>query len=920
MTISEEEKLALIQTNSQCLLLNNLKEIVATNGLEAEAKVLASTVQSAANVNSVPRLSSDIINFFGSPEKIVNEMVQPEDFAPFIDATPAQLSLLQPYLRFYIRESNKDQAASPAYIDTPIEFSEFVDGQKMVDLAKTRNANSSQILQPSSVQGYNVGIKEFNWVFDNKHEGDKIVKANLSLYFGSITELVNDHYLNFVFTDGTKDLKSPSPSKQLSRQQKIKKLRAKVREFESQFDATHKLTDKTPLGPLVSEDTERRDFRQLRVDVGWSMPELRKNETTGLFANRTQEIRFMRAVSRNKQTLLLNLTHYNLNFNQNGSVSLVLEYVASTDAYMLTPSSDILGGIDNRLIEAWIPTGYSPGFRLPFGIEIGETPARIEDFYPDGYLHQLLKYATSTSGRNQGLIKNEDEAELFKVEIDKIQAEIEGLEFLVQLEEILGESRADQLAEAQKYLTAASEAYEEALVYTRGSRYESFLSAVAEAGNLRFAVALQSSLSQRTTRRRRSVSKLKVMTLAEFYANSSFTTATEARNRMETLARAEAATQAEQGSPRTTQQYLLDRGVLDPTRRPDGTAPGNAALTAGGGTILPYIRLSDIIRTGLVNARMRGDLEIILGSFSPYLSGIPGYKEEEFVPLGDIPISLEYFGQWFFDNIMSQGRDVYPFRRFLDDLLNGLVLPIINDVCDEPTHRISMSYTSFTAKPVRQDVRISPSSLVPNTGYRPVPFGSLTAAQSPLKEIVAVLRQQGKPQSAQYLSLWGDGFLAPLKKYFADPTQSKELSTYLIIYALQGSPNLSGNKTEDEKNGIYHFFVGADRGIAKRFNFSEKKLPQLRAMNIENLNKGKSKAGVLILPQDVSLDMVGNQLFRNGSMIFINADMGVGTEVADMLALGGYYRVYKTSNTIRPGEFTTTVESIFERSRTGLPP
>ena len=183
-----------------------------------------------------------------------------------------------------------------------------------------------------------------------------------------------------------------------------------------------------------------------------------------------------------------------------------------------------------------------------------------------------------------------------------------------------------------------------------------------------------------------------------------------------------------------------------------------------------------------------------------------------------------------------------------------------------------------------------------------------------------MLRQQGKPQSAQYLSLWGDVFLAPLKKYFADPTQSKELSTYLIIYALQGSPNLSGNKTEDEKNGIYHFFVGADRGIAKRFNFSEKKLPQLRAMNIENLNKGKSKAGVLILPQDVSLDMVGNQLFRNGSMIFINADMGVGTEVADMLALGGYYRVYKTSNTIRPGEFTTTVESIFERSRTGLPP
>lgn len=913
MTITPEDRISLTQINAQCLLLGNLKEVIQVAGLEAEAKILANIGPGSLG-KETPRLSSDIINFFGSPEKIVNELLQPEDFSPFIDATPAQLSQLQPYLRFYIRESKRDQAGSPTYVDTPIEFSEYIDGQKMVDLAQTRNANSSQMLQPSSVQGYNVGIKEFNWVFDNKHEGDKIVKANLSLYFGSITELVNEHYLNFIFTDGTKNLKAPSPSQTLRRDQKIKQLNKKIEIFQEQFDARHKLTTRTPSGPMVSEDVERRDYRQLRVDVGWDMPEAKN---TGLFANPVQETRFLRAVARNKQTLLLNLTHYNLNFNQNGSVSLQLEYVASTDAYMLTPNSDILGGIEDDDTESWIPTGFEAGTTIPIlNIPITDSSDRQDSFYPEGYLHQMLKYARSRSGQSQGLVKQDiNDQQLFKVDILKIQAEIEGLEFLVQREE-LRINPGDKLQEAQEYLTAASEAYEEALTYKRGSRYASFLKSVATGGNLRFAVAQRANLKQANRRRRRSQGKISVMTLKQFYNSAGAAAADAAEVRMREVAYAESSAQTSTSS-KTGAEYLLEKGILDPlTAQGAQRDPSRFSMGTTTGTILPYIRLNDIIRTALVTGRIRGDLEIILGSFSPYLSGIKGFTKEEFIPLGDIPISLEYFGQWFFDNIMAQGRDVYPLRRFVDDLLNGLILPVLNDVCSDPTHRLSISYTNFTAKQIRPDRRISAASVAPH-GYRPPPFQDNKGVKASLSSI---LIKQGKPTSAQYLSLWGDNFLPVLKQYFADPTQVRDLATYVVIYAQQANPTLSGIKTEDEKVGIYHFFVGADRGIAKRFNFSEKKLPQLRAMNIENLNSGKSKAGVLILPQDVSLDMVGNQLFRNGSMIFINADMGVGTEVADMLALGGYYRIYKTSNTIRPGEFTTTVDTIFERSRKGLPP
>ena len=105
----------------------------------------------------------------------------------------------------------------------------------------------------------------------------------------------------------------------------------------------------------------------------------------------------------------------------------------------------------------------------------------------------------------------------------------------------------------------------------------------------------------------------------------------------------------------------------------------------------------------------------------------------------------------------------------------------------------------------------------------------------------------------------------------------------------------------DEKNGIFHLTLGSDRGIVKTFSFSEKKMPQLRAMNIENASQGSS----LILPQDVELTMVGNTFFRNGSILYIDAGFALGPEVAKKLGIGGYYDIVKVENTINASRFET---------------
>ena len=122
--------------------------------------------------------------------------------------------------------------------------------------------------------------------------------------------------------------------------------------------------------------------------------------------------------------------------------------------------------------------------------------------------------------------------------------------------------------------------------------------------------------------------------------------------------------------------------------------------------------------------------------------------------------------------------------------------------------------------------------------------------------------------------------------------------------------SLVGNKAQDQAKGIYHLTLGSDRGLVKTFSFSEKKMPQLRAINIENNNAGSA----LVLPQDVELTMVGNTFFRNGSVIYIDAGFALGNLVSKKLGIGGYYMVVKSENTINASIYETRLTCMFLQS------
>jgi hypothetical protein len=279
-----------------------------------------------------------------------------------------------------------------------------------------------------------------------------------------------------------------------------------------------------------------------------------------------------------------------------------------------------------------------------------------------------------------------------------------------------------------------------------------------------------------------------------------------------------------------------------------------------------YLRFGDIIDAALKAGVSREDYGVVLGSIAPHQVGSSGTPKMQNFSIAEIPISIEYFGQWFLEKIVNQERMTLSFRDFTVSLLKDLLEPVL-------AQRIAAGSKTFSN--VHFDFTVAHS-------YNPLQRG-LSYTGPELKEAITP-----------------PNFIMATKPAYH----------YFVVGTHVPSKNKKGNRSQDEADGIYHLVLGADRGLVKTWSFSEKKMPYLRAMNISNANFGKA----LVLPQDVSLTMIGNTLFQNGQLIYINADMGLGTVVARELNLGGYYRVVKSENTITPAKYETNLTCMWESS------
>jgi len=304
--------------------------------------------------------------------------------------------------------------------------------------------------------------------------------------------------------------------------------------------------------------------------------------------------------------------------------------------------------------------------------------------------------------------------------------------------------------------------------------------------------------------------------------------------------------------------------------------PPNSALMQ-----LNYFYVNDLVDVIMdsklgIKGETRPELKktkIILGSFE---------RDGNVYNIGALPVSTQYFFEWFTNNVISKELKTFPVMTFIRSLTNHLINDMLNEACTTEKSDVSLEFRTTTA------------------------FGMKRRLSSKGKKWIAVNN------------------IKPLRSFVRRGETANDAYHYLIVYAMKSGrdkPHIGkGNKTEDAKKGVYHLHVGQNRGIVKHISFEKTDIPYSREARY--MRHGFDGLGQIAAVYNANIEMIGNTIFYPGMMVYVDP-IGIGgrgfdpTNIkseANALGFGGYHLVTKVDCSITPAGFKTTVKAMFNYS------
>ena len=762
-------------------------------------------------------------------------------YSAFVHATPAQLASLMPLLRFFLvdQDGNEDE----------IYFSDYTTGEYEKKIANLRSQGSLEsLLSPREQRGSSSGIRSFRWNYNNKHEGDYIIEAELELYFGTLAELANVNYLQFLYPTG--EIKSVANNinevaNKLS-DSGLSPLQAKIKKTDERIKKYSKVLEK------VAEDKERipeiedkeirasreKKFRQLKVIVGWSVPEGNEDQLLDIFPDQQSLDDFRESLKTTKKAIFLNLADYDVEFSQEGPTTMSLKYIGSTDNYLARSSSDIFGSsnfLDTKNDFLYKKTYVS----VDNIVQIDGKLSAVENLsseqiksskslssnpatgIKDEYIESVTSLETKISGRR--VVKNEDTGE------NTIGVTLAGLRAAQELQslrlQMLDMQQEDENSPEYENIRILGQfytiLYERAEIIRLQDIYSKYIREMLDLGFINRAVISNSTGS------------LKLKLLQKPLSQESRAKFVPGR----TPQIVEIGTQKK--LPLVGSEEELN---IDPRTE----------------TVVYYARFGDILETAIKSSGLRDDISLILGNSNRIGDSLSIY---------DIPVTIDNFGQFFFNRVVARKVKSYPFRYFMNDMLKVLARIVNND--HKIGDRAAYDYTVISGA---------------ETALGELPFNLSKT------NLLKIANSQQDP-----LTYAGISF-----KHF-----------YPIFETSTSLRGRVGNRSDDESEGIYHYVIGTDRGLAKTFNFSRQDTRYFQEMLIES-NNLDDKIKALFLPQNVNITLFGNTLHKNGDLIFVDSRPSLGSFAGPVLGIGGYYRVVRSTHEITNRGYETNLECVFE--------
>ena len=243
------------------------------------------------------------------------------------------------------------------------------------------------------------------------------------------------------------------------------------------------------------------------------------------------------------------------------------------------------------------------------------------------------------------------------------------------------------------------------------------------------------------------------------------------------------------------------------------------------------------------------------------------------INIGDIPISLRSFQNWYVKNVIDKDRDSYYLLHFIKDLTSQLITNALRGNCFGKNLRL---FQRFDVQPMSFNKKGQAPALAASKGC--IGVNSLALANAAL----------------------------------TDETALADVGMGLILVSTDTNPsNLRGDFDDDLERGIYHHYLGSACSLVKAINFKREDMPYLRESKIQ-------KTGALGPEQlrelySVSIQMVGNNLYKNGTYIYVSPLlMNTSQEQLNYLGLHGYYLVTGVKSEVTEKSFGTSITALQE--------
>ena len=838
----------------QCFLIQNIRNLTKAKDTEIQKRVDEGK-GAYENLSVIVDLKNHEVveNPFVGPVSGPARGVQPGNMISYIhhggpeqtqkvnallSLCPDAYALLQPYIKIY-RVDYKDDDTLVPYRETEIPFPTFIDPKDIEEITR------------GTLGRYGgAGIKSFSWKLDgvNPAEVENNISAMLQLRFQTLQDLFSLNqslaagadapgYLDLIIGSGTSFRSAPAePPKSNPRSS------PGCADFLSETYEGARFRIKAAVGWATPPGFANMPFRNFQKPMGAS------SQTYGQFLEQ--------AIEESRVGLYLQVVGHELNFNEDGGVDLQVRYQAELDGILKAPNADIFMG----------------------GTEFDETLKE---------LRQALK--TSDEADAEYIESNQDNTN----EIDR-----------------LSKKREKKLEEMSKLTTK-----------NKALKYKRFLCNLYDKSQIYMLRVPVDELRQ----------KPEDMTAAQ--------RATLANNRLDPNGNyvdielsAQRASETDVGTLITSAEDAVNRAVQTKSNNPKDLGDVNRSvirslrkdkksIVEAEYLDVPYFYLGDLIDGVLSYLKNIVDLGSgVDGSFQMLLSNIEildpllAFKYPEvsvmcgdvdgqivqralgdidplrfknshmlafYTNIGSLPISLEYFQEWFVNNIVRPQRENYTFINFLKQICNSLIGRAFNSKCFGDTLNFNLRFdtANFVLDKSFTSQIVSPDDIARS---------KFAAAQ---KASVAMNQDEGI--------------------YPVIPS--------LVLYSPNSRPSVSKSEIENIQNGIYTHYIGGSCGLNKKISFHKTDMPYMREARLQR--EGSLSALQLRELYNVNIDMVGNTLHRNGQYIKVDPTaIGVGSieslgsiaNAAQLLGIGGYYLISSVSHTISRSGFDVKVTGLQE--------